>query len=122
QGTDPSARAGIGCNSDAGSAAARGGPFRRRGGPGPMADTDSTPNGGVPFDLDAYPPDTCFHDRRNPVPGQKPPRKERRRRIDPTTFEKQYTAAELEFMNAMQQYKLRSGQAFPSYGEVLQVA
>ena len=49
-------------------------------------------------------------------------RKERRKRIDPTTFEKQYTGDELEFMNAMQRYKERTGKAFPTYGEVIKVA
>jgi hypothetical protein len=29
---------------------------------------------------------------------------------------------ELEFMNAMQSYKIRTGKPFPSYGEVLEVA
>ena len=49
-------------------------------------------------------------------------RKERRRRVDPTTFEKQYTDDELEFMNAMQRFKERSGKPFPTHGEVLRVA
>ena len=48
--------------------------------------------------------------------------KERRKRIDPTTFEKQYTEDELEFMNAMQRFKERTGKAFPTYGEVIKVA
>ena len=51
--------------------------------------------------------------------GQK---KERRRRIDPTTFEKQYTDDEMEFMNAMQRFKELSGKTFPTYGDVLKVA
>ena len=49
-------------------------------------------------------------------------RKERRRRIDPTTFEKQYTDDEMEFMTAMQRFKVQSGKPFPSHGEVLTVA
>ena len=49
-------------------------------------------------------------------------RKERRRRIDPTTFEKQYTEDELEFMNAMQRFKVQSCKSFPSHGDVLRVA
>ena len=49
-------------------------------------------------------------------------KKERRRRIDPTTFEKQYTDDEMEFMNAMQRFKELSGKAFPSHGDVLKVA
>ena len=56
------------------------------------------------------------------VPKERRARKERRRRIDPTTFEKQYTDDELEFMNAMQQFKVQSCKSFPSHGEVLQVA
>ncbi|QDV33363.1 hypothetical protein [Tautonia plasticadhaerens] len=87
-----------------------------------MADNDSTPRGGAEFDFEAYPDDTCFHERRTPPPDAKPVKKERRRRIDPTTFEKQYSRDELEFMNAMQRYKMRTGKAFPSYGEVLEVA
>jgi hypothetical protein len=49
-------------------------------------------------------------------------KKERRRRIDPTTFEKQYTKDEMEFMNAMQRFKVQSGKSFPSFEEVLKVA
>jgi hypothetical protein len=49
-------------------------------------------------------------------------RKERRKRIDPTTFEKQYTDDELEFMNAMQKFKERTGKSFPTHGEVIKVA
>jgi hypothetical protein len=86
------------------------------------ADNQSTPEGRPPFDFDQYPPDSCFHERRQQKPSERPIRKERRRRIDPTTFEKQYTPEELEFMNAMQQYKVRSGKTFPSFGEVLKVA
>jgi len=55
-------------------------------------------------------------------PVEKRIKKERRRRIDPTTFEKQYTSDEIEFMNAMQRFKLQTGKAYPSYGEVLRVA
>jgi hypothetical protein len=53
---------------------------------------------------------------------ERQPRRERRRRIDPTTFEKQYTEDELEFMNAMQRFKERTGKAFPTHGEVIKVA
>ena len=49
-------------------------------------------------------------------------RAERRKRIDPTTFEKQYTEDELEFMNAMQRFKERTGKPFPTYAEVIKVA
>ena len=98
-----------------------------------MADNDSTPPEGAPFDFEAFPADTCFHERRTEgrsaskrdetgADRERSPRKERRRRIDPTTFEKQYSAEELDFMNAMQRFKVRSGKAFPAYGDVLKVA
>ena len=94
------------------------------------------------FDISRYPPDSLFHerrtghDRRHPdaadEPELAPPRpdeaterrqkKERRRRIDPTTFEKQYTDDEMEFMNAMQRFKELSGKTFPSHGDVIKVA
>jgi hypothetical protein len=45
----------------------------------------------------------------------------RRRLIDPTTCERDYSAAELEFMGAIQEYKARSGRMFPTWSEVLEV-
>lgn len=45
----------------------------------------------------------------------------RRRNIDPATCERDYTAAELEFLRAIQDYKRRSGRNFPTWGEVLEV-
>jgi hypothetical protein len=110
-----------------------------------MTDDNDKTNPSLPeFDLSDYPPNTLFHERRSgfdrrfgkrragAAEGEGPPSarpvrerraaKERRRRIDPTTFEKQYTEDELEFMNAMQRYKERTGKPFPSYGEVIKVA
>jgi hypothetical protein len=95
-----------------------------------------------PFDFEAYPSNTLFHDRREgrerrrrgfdahsgaARPARRPPterrvKKERRKRIDPTTFEKQYTEDEVEFMNAMQRFKVQTGKAFLSHGDVLRVA
>lgn len=46
---------------------------------------------------------------------------ERRRQIDPTTCERDYTGDELEFMRAMDDYKRRSGRQFPTWSEVLEV-
>src|SRR5262245_10328580 len=86
------------------------------------------------FNFSAYPPDTLFHERRDGRDrrhGIKPKanssrerrsKPERRRRVDPTTFEKQYTNDELEFMNAIQTFKVQTGKAFPSYSDVLQIA
>jgi hypothetical protein len=45
----------------------------------------------------------------------------RRRQIDPTTCERDYTSDELEFMTALDQYKRRSGRMFPTCSEVLEV-
>ena len=46
---------------------------------------------------------------------------ERRRQIDPTTCERDYTADEIEFMKAMDEYKRSSGRQFPTWSEVLEV-
>jgi hypothetical protein len=45
----------------------------------------------------------------------------RRRQIDPTTCERDYTDAEIEFMNALDDYKRRSGRMFPTCSEILEV-
>jgi hypothetical protein len=45
----------------------------------------------------------------------------RRRQIDPTTCERDYTTEEIEFMSAMDEYKRRSGRMFPTCSEVLEV-
>lgn len=45
----------------------------------------------------------------------------RRRQIDPTTCERDYTPDEIEFMGAMDEYKRRSGRMFPTCSEVLEV-
>ena len=107
-----------------------------------MNDQGQTKPDDPAFDFEAFSVDAVFHERRKVVERRsrlaapspivaptddrpKPERrarKERRRRIDPTTFEKQYTDDELEFMNAMQHYKVQSGKSFPSHGDVLRVA
>lgn len=45
----------------------------------------------------------------------------RRRRVDPTTCDRDYSEAELEFMRAMQAYKQDSGRPFPTWSEALEV-
>ncbi len=45
----------------------------------------------------------------------------RRRQIDPTTCERDYSDAELEFMRAMDEYKRKSGRMFPTCSEILEV-
>jgi ribosome maturation protein Sdo1 len=46
---------------------------------------------------------------------------QRRRQIDPTTCERDYSDQEVEFMNAMDDYKRKSGRMFPTCSEVLEV-
>ena len=48
-------------------------------------------------------------------------RGERRRQIDPTTCERDYTDDEIEFMKAMDQYKRDNRRPFPTWSEVLEV-
>jgi hypothetical protein len=110
-----------------------------------MSDNEETRPESPKFDFSAFPEDTLFYDRRDglerrnrPAPPPKvvappidvapkaPPerraRKERRRRVDPTTFEKQYSDDEIEFMNAVQYFKTQTGKSFPSHGDVLRIA
>ncbi|MCH8827998.1 MAG: hypothetical protein IID45_00310 [Planctomycetes bacterium] len=46
---------------------------------------------------------------------------ERRRQIDPTTCERDYSDDEIEFMREMDDYKRKSGRQFPTWSEVLEV-
>jgi hypothetical protein len=45
----------------------------------------------------------------------------RRRQIDPTTCERDYTGDEIEFMHALDAYKRSSGRMFPTCSEILEV-
>lgn len=45
----------------------------------------------------------------------------RRRQIDPTTCERDYSPDEIEFMGAIDEYKRTSGRMFPTCSEVLEV-
>ena len=45
----------------------------------------------------------------------------RRRQIDPTTCEREYNDREIEFMQAMDEYKRASGRMFPTCSEILEV-
>jgi hypothetical protein len=109
-----------------------------------MGDNSETQAEPAAFDPAKYPADSCFHERRtgkdrrhdwNGAPDGKKAavekangapqarrRVERRRRVDPTTFEKQYSSQEIEFMNAMHEFKVQTTKAFPTYREVLGVA
>lgn len=48
-------------------------------------------------------------------------RLDRRRQIDPTTCERDYSDNEIEFMKSMDDYKRKSGRPFPTWSEVLEV-
>lgn len=59
---------------------------------------------------------------RRPAPAASAARRAARRRmIDPTTCERDYAADELEFMQALDRYKLSSGRNFPTCSEILEV-
>src|SRR5881275_2016774 len=81
-------------------------------------------------------PELCIHERRGndrrkrsiPVAvdrrsGQdrRAQQGERRRQIDPTTCERDYSIDEIEFMKAMDQYKRDNRRPFPTWSEVLEV-
>ena len=53
--------------------------------------------------------------------GGKRPQGERRRQVDPTTCERDYTEEEIAFMKAMDQYKRDNRRPFPTWSEVLEV-
>jgi len=46
---------------------------------------------------------------------------QRRRQIDPTTCERDYSRDEIEFMRALDVYKRRNGRMFPTCSEILEV-
>jgi hypothetical protein len=46
---------------------------------------------------------------------------ERRRQVDPTTCERDYTEEEIAFMKAMEDYKAAFARPFPTWSEVLEV-
>ena len=45
----------------------------------------------------------------------------RRRQIDPTTCEREYSDDEIEFMQALDAYKRANGRMFPTCSEILEV-
>jgi hypothetical protein len=84
----------------------------------------------------AFPPELCVTERRGidrrkrniPVAVERragverrEPQGERRRQIDPTTCERDYSGEEIEFMKAMDQYKRDNRRPFPTWSEVLEV-
>src|SRR5271168_2575622 len=83
-----------------------------------------------------FPPELCVTDRRakdrrkKQIPvaldrrsgkDRRDEKGERRRQIDPTTCERDYSIDEIEFMKAMDQYKRDNRRPFPTWSEVLEV-
>src|SRR5471032_280805 len=60
-------------------------------------------------------------DRRAKNAAEKRRTSERRRLIDPTTCERDYTDEETDFMKAMDHYKRDNRRPFPTWSEVLEV-
>ena len=60
-------------------------------------------------------------DRRAKNAAEARARSERRRLIDPTTCERDYSDEETEFMKAMDRYKRDNRRPFPTWSEVLEV-
>jgi hypothetical protein len=58
-----------------------------------------------------------------PAPVALPAQKKngRRRQINPSTCERDYSQSEVEFMNALNEYKRTSGRMFPTCSEILEV-
>ncbi len=53
--------------------------------------------------------------------GERRAKVQRRRQIDPTTCEREYSPEEIEFMHALDAYKHKSGRMFPTCSEILEV-
>lgn len=53
--------------------------------------------------------------------GERRTKVQRRRQIDPTTCERDYSGEEIEFMQAMDAYKRANGRMFPTCSEILEV-
>jgi hypothetical protein len=58
-------------------------------------------------------------ERRSATPERR--KVQRRRQIDPTTCERDYSGEEIEFMHALDAYKRSSGRMFPTCSEILEV-
>lgn len=56
-----------------------------------------------------------------PVAVERRSKVQRRRQIDPTTCERDYSDEEVEFMQALDAYKRRAGRMFPTCSEILEV-
>lgn len=73
----------------------------------------------VPARAVSVPDDACLEAAAPVVTDRR--KQDRRRQIDPTTCERDYSGSEVEFMRAMDSYKRKSGRPFPTWSEVLEV-
>lgn len=71
--------------------------------------------------LDERPATAKQRAKRKEPASSKPNEDGRRRHIDPTTCERDYSEDEVMFMRAMDLYKRKSGRMFPTWSEVLEV-
>lgn len=55
------------------------------------------------------------------APAERRKKAPRRRQIDPTTCERDYSDDEIEFMHALDEYKRANGRMFPTCSEILEV-
>ncbi len=81
---------------------------------------EKIPSRAVPFEPESVPtvPEITIETRREIIDRR---RLDRRRQIDPTTCERDYSDNEIEFMRSMDDYKRKSGRPFPTWSEVLEV-
>ncbi len=100
-----------------------------------MTHTDATPNGtpsapepaadgganGFPNDRRKRNIPVATDRRRATNAAEKRRTSERRRLIDPTTCERDYSDDETDFMKAMDRYKRENRRPFPTWSEVLEV-
>jgi hypothetical protein len=91
-----------------------------------MTPSDATPNTGAgaadfPNDRRKRNIPVATDRRRAQNAAEKRKNSERRRLIDPTTCERDYSDDETEFMKAMDRYKRENRRPFPTWSEVLEV-
>lgn len=81
---------------------------------------EKIPSRAVAFEPESIPtvPEITIETRREIIDRR---RLDRRRQIDPTTCERDYSDNEIEFMRSMDDYKRKSGRPFPTWSEVLEV-
>jgi hypothetical protein len=92
-----------------------------------MTQTNSAAPGSTDVGAQGFPNDRrkrnipVATDRRAANAAEKRRTSERRRLIDPTTCERDYSDDETDFMKAMDRYKRENRRPFPTWSEVLEV-